>query len=67
MIIIKLNKACQMNHPLGTLVKYSVLIRDLVMKNNSYMKTMMKKMIHVLIKEMKNDPEIEGLLEDEPG
>lgn len=56
-----------MNHPLGTLVKYSVLIRDLVMKNNSYMKTMMKKMIHVLIKEMKNDPEIEGLLEDEPG
>ncbi|MDD2504520.1 MAG: TetR/AcrR family transcriptional regulator [Clostridia bacterium] len=45
-------------------MEYSVLFRDLVMKNNSYMKDYDEKMIPVLIKEMKNDPEMEGLSED---
>ncbi len=45
--------------------EYSVLFRDLVMKNNSYMKEYDEKMIPVLIKEMKNDPELEGLSEGE--
>jgi len=46
-------------------MEYSVLFRDLVMKNNSYMKDYDEKMIPTLIKEMKKDPELEGLLEDE--
>lgn len=45
--------------------EYSVLFRDLVMKSNSYMKEYDEKMIPVLIKEMKNDPDMEGLSEDE--
>lgn len=46
-------------------MEYSVLFRDLVMKNNSYMKEYDEKMIPVLIKEMQKDPELEGLSEGE--
>lgn len=45
--------------------EYSVLFRDLVMKNNSYMKGYDEKMMPALIKEMKKDPELEGFTEDE--
>lgn len=46
-------------------MEYSVLFRDMVMKNNSYMKEYDEKMIPVLIKEMQKDPELEGLSEGE--
>lgn len=46
-------------------MEYSVLFRDLVMKNNHYIKDYDKKMIPVLINEMKKDPELEGFTEDE--
>lgn len=45
--------------------EYSVLFRDLVMKNNHYMKGYDEKMIPELIAEMKKDPELEGFTEDE--
>lgn len=45
--------------------EYSVLFRDLVMKNNSYMKGYDEKMVPVLIEEMKQDPELEGFTVDE--
>lgn len=45
--------------------EYSVLFRDLIMKNNSYMKGYDEKMIPVLIEEMKQDPELEGFTVDE--
>jgi AcrR family transcriptional regulator len=47
--------------------EYSVLFRDLVMKNNRYLKDYDEKMIPVLIEEMKRDPELEGLGIDELG
>lgn len=46
-------------------MEYSVLFRDLVMKNNCYMKVYDEKMIPVLIKEMQKDPELENLSEGE--
>jgi len=46
-------------------MEYNVLFKDLVMKNNSYMKDYDEKMIPTLIKEMKNDPELKGFTEDE--
>lgn len=46
-------------------MEYSVLFRDLVMKNNSYMKEYDEKMIPALIKEMQKDPDLEGLSEGE--
>ncbi len=46
-------------------MEYSVLFKDLVMKKNSYMKDYDEKMVPVLIEEMKNDPELEGLAEGE--
>jgi AcrR family transcriptional regulator len=46
-------------------MEYSVLFRDLVMKNNDYMKNYDEKMIPALIIEMKKDPELEDFTEDE--
>ena len=46
-------------------MEYSVLFRDLVMKNNEYMKDYDKKIIPSLIVEMKKDPELEDFTEDE--
>jgi AcrR family transcriptional regulator len=46
-------------------MEYSVLFRDLVMKNNSYMKDYDEQMLPILIEEMKKDPELKGLSEDE--
>ncbi len=46
-------------------MEYSVLFRDLVMKNNDYMQDYDEKMIPELIKEMQKDPELEGLTLDE--
>lgn len=46
-------------------MEYSVLFRDLVMKNNEYMKDYDKKVIPSLIVEMKKDPELEDFTEDE--
>jgi AcrR family transcriptional regulator len=46
-------------------MEYSVLFRDLVMKNNNYMKGYDEKMIPALIEEMKTDPELEGFTVDE--
>ncbi|OPX83337.1 MAG: Tetracycline repressor protein class H [Pelotomaculum sp. PtaB.Bin104] len=46
-------------------MEYSVLFRDLVMKNNNYMKSYDEKMIPALIKEMKKDPELVGFTVDE--
>ena len=45
--------------------EYSALFRDLVMKNNNYMKDYDEKMVPVLIEEMKKDPELEGFSTDE--
>lgn len=45
--------------------EYSALFRDLVMKNNDYMKSYDERMTPVLIEEMKKDPELRGLTEDE--
>lgn len=46
-------------------MEYSVLFRDLVMKNNSYMKGYDEKMFPALIDEMKKDPELECFTEEE--
>ncbi len=46
-------------------IEYSVLFRDLVLKNNDYMKDYDEKMISALIKEMKKNPELKGFTEDE--
>jgi AcrR family transcriptional regulator len=46
-------------------MEYSVLFRDLVMKNNDYMKNYDEKMIPALIIEMKKDPELENFTDDE--
>jgi len=46
-------------------MEYSVLFRDLVMKNNNYMKGYDEEMLPVLIEEMKKDPEMAGLSEDD--
>jgi len=46
-------------------MEYSVLFRDLVMKNNSYMKGYDEKMMPVLIEEMRKDPEMAGLAEND--
>ncbi len=46
-------------------MEYSVLFRDLVMKNNDYMQDYDEKMIPELIKEMQKDPELEGFTVDE--
>ena len=46
-------------------MEYSVLFRDLVMKNNDYMKDYDEKMAPALIEEMKKDPELEGFTADE--
>lgn len=43
----------------------SVLFRDLVLKNNDYMKDYDEEMIPALIKEMKKDPELKGFTEDD--
>ncbi|OEH86393.1 TetR family transcriptional regulator [Desulfuribacillus stibiiarsenatis] len=45
--------------------EYSVLFRDLVMKNNNHMKSYDENMVPVLIKEMQKDPELEGFTVDE--
>lgn len=44
---------------------YSVLFRDLVMKNNSYIKDYDEKIMPALIEEMKKDPELKDFTEDE--
>lgn len=44
--------------------EYSVLFRDLVMKNNNYMKDYEQKMGNVL-EEMKKDPELDGFTDEE--
>jgi AcrR family transcriptional regulator len=46
-------------------MEYSVLFRDLVMSNNSYMKGYDEEMAPILVEEMKKDPELEGFTEDE--
>jgi len=46
-------------------MEYSVLFRDLVLKNNDYIKEYDEKMIPALIEEMKKDPELEGFTADE--
>jgi len=46
-------------------MEYSVLFRDLVLKDNSYMKSYDKKMLPALIEQMKADSEMKGLSEDE--
>lgn len=46
-------------------MEYSMLFRDLVMKNNSYMKGYDEKMTPALIEEIKKDPELKGFKEDE--
>jgi AcrR family transcriptional regulator len=46
-------------------IEYSVLFRDLVMKNNNYVKEYDEKMLPALIEEMKKDPELEGFTVDE--
>jgi len=46
-------------------MEHSVLFRDLVMKNNDYMKDYDEKMAPALIEEMKRDPELEGFTVDE--
>lgn len=46
-------------------IEYSVLFRDLVMKNNNYVKEYDEKMLPALIEEMKKDPELEGFTADE--
>jgi AcrR family transcriptional regulator len=45
--------------------EYSLLFRDLVMKNNDIMKDYDKKMMPALIEEMKKDPELDGFTVDE--
>jgi AcrR family transcriptional regulator len=46
-------------------IEYSVLFRDLVMSNNSYMKGYDEEMVPVFVEEMKKDPELEGFTDDE--
>ncbi|MDD3269009.1 MAG: TetR/AcrR family transcriptional regulator [Syntrophomonadaceae bacterium] len=46
-------------------MEYSVLFRDLVLKDNHYMKDYDEKMLPELIKEMQKDPELEGFAVDE--
>jgi AcrR family transcriptional regulator len=46
-------------------MEYSVLFRDLVMKNNSYIRGYDEKMTPALIEEMKKDPELDGFTIDE--
>ncbi len=46
-------------------IEYSVLFRDLVMSDNSYMQNYDEEVAPVLIEEMKKDPELEGFTEDE--
>ncbi len=46
-------------------MEYSVLFRDLVMKNTDYMQDYDDKMVPELIKEMQRDPELEGFTVDE--
>lgn len=46
-------------------VEYSMIFRDLVMKNNKYLKGYDEKMMPALIAEMKKDPELEGFTGDE--
>lgn len=46
-------------------IEYSVLFRDLVLKNNDYMKDYDEKMMPALIKEMKKDPELKGFTDEE--
>jgi len=45
--------------------EYSVLFRDLVMKNNNYIKDYDEKMVPELIKEMQKDPDLEGFTANE--
>ncbi len=46
-------------------VEYSVLFRDLVLKNNDYMQEYDEKMMPELIEEMQKDPELQGFTADE--
>jgi len=46
-------------------MEYSVLFRDLVLKNNAYMQDYDEKMVPELIKEMQKDPELKGFTVDE--
>jgi len=46
-------------------MEYSVLFRDLVLKNNHYMQEYDEKMMPELIKEMQKDPELQGFTVDE--
>ncbi|MDD3024258.1 MAG: TetR/AcrR family transcriptional regulator [Syntrophomonadaceae bacterium] len=46
-------------------MEYSVLFRDLVLKNNNYMQDYDEKMGPELIKEMQKDPELKGFTVDE--
>ena len=45
--------------------EYSVLFRDLVMKNNNHMKSYDENIVPVLIEQMQKDPELEGFTIDE--
>ncbi|MEN6389044.1 MAG: TetR/AcrR family transcriptional regulator [Syntrophomonas sp.] len=46
-------------------MEYSVLFRDLVISNNSYMKNYDEEMTPALIEEMKKDPDLEGFTDGE--
>lgn len=46
-------------------IEYSVLFRDLVMKNNRYMKGYDEKMMPQLVEEMQKDPEMKDFTADE--
>ena len=46
-------------------MEYSVLFRDLVMRNNNYMQGYDEKMMPELIKEMQKDPELQGFTTEE--
>jgi AcrR family transcriptional regulator len=46
-------------------MEYSVIFRDLVVKNGKYMQGYDEKMIPVLIEEMQKDPELKGFTIDE--
>ncbi|KAB3529176.1 TetR/AcrR family transcriptional regulator [Alkaliphilus serpentinus] len=45
--------------------EYSVLFRDLVLKDGNYLKNYDEDMLPMLVEEMKKDPELEGFSEEE--
>lgn len=53
------------NASLRFAMEYSVIFRDLIMKNGKYMQGYDEKMMPVLIEEMQKDPELKGFTIDE--